>query len=455
MRSRLLPIAVSILGLSACQPPRTQYSQSKQPIIGGTDDSGDPSVVALVMNTSMGGALCTAEVIAPTVILTAAHCVAASELGPGATFAIATSASNGWNPDPNFPAVKEVHNDPMFDGNNVQNGHDIGIVILESPTTLHPLPFNKSAVDQSMIGQPVRLVGYGASDGTTLNGAGVKRQVTTVLDDFDPLLLHVGVTGMEGCEGDSGGPAFMTINNVETIMGMTSFGNQNCTQGGYYTRVDDYMSFINQYMTNPVCTPMCSGKTCGSDGCGGSCGSCSSGQTCTSAGQCQMPNPICTPMCSGKTCGPDGCGGSCGSCGSGQNCSASGQCISTNACDGPAGQESEPNDHLAQSNALCSDGTLRGTIGQPGDVDYISLTIDQSKQYTIQLTNLPVDMTMSIFKILNSQVTWLGDAPNNHDKADQSFQRFSATGGSYYIKLSGNNGASDASSQYKVILTTQ
>ena len=34
------------------------------------------------------------------------------------------------------------------------------------------------------------------------------------------------------------------------------------------------------------CTPSCSGKTCGSDGCGGVCGTCASGQTCSSAGVC-------------------------------------------------------------------------------------------------------------------------------------------------------------------------
>lgn len=35
----------------------------------------------------------------------------------------------------------------------------------------------------------------------------------------------------------------------------------------------------------------------------------------------------CTPQCSGKSCGDDGCGGSCGSCGVGQVCSASNQCV--------------------------------------------------------------------------------------------------------------------------------
>ncbi|HMJ12405.1 MAG TPA: family 16 glycosylhydrolase [Polyangiaceae bacterium] len=35
---------------------------------------------------------------------------------------------------------------------------------------------------------------------------------------------------------------------------------------------------------------------------------------------------VCTPACSGKVCGPNGCGGSCGSCPSGQACNTSGQC---------------------------------------------------------------------------------------------------------------------------------
>lgn len=41
------------------------------------------------------------------------------------------------------------------------------------------------------------------------------------------------------------------------------------------------------------------------------------------------PKPTCTPKCSGKTCGSNGCGGSCGTCGQGSTCSAQGQCVAT------------------------------------------------------------------------------------------------------------------------------
>ena len=83
-----------------------------------------------------------------------------------------------------------------------------------------------------------------------------------------------------------------------------------------------------------ACTPSCSGKQCGNDGCGGSCGTCGSGQSCNTSGQCQS---VCVPQCSGKQCGSDGCGGSCGTCGSGQTCSATNQCVTSgNACSAPA-----------------------------------------------------------------------------------------------------------------------
>ncbi|HEY2746923.1 MAG TPA: hypothetical protein VGL86_20010 [Polyangia bacterium] len=81
------------------------------------------------------------------------------------------------------------------------------------------------------------------------------------------------------------------------------------------------------------CTPSCSGKVCGSDGCGGSCGTCTSTTTpmcaangascqctassCASLGaqyQCSGGQCACVPSCAGKSCGPDGCGGQCGTC---------------------------------------------------------------------------------------------------------------------------------------------
>lgn len=72
-----------------------------------------------------------------------------------------------------------------------------------------------------------------------------------------------------------------------------------------------------------ICTPNCDGKQCGSDGCGGTCGSCASGSTCMPDGTCSGP---CVPSCTDKTCGSDGCGGSCGTCPSDLECGLKSTC---------------------------------------------------------------------------------------------------------------------------------
>lgn len=76
--------------------------------------------------------------------------------------------------------------------------------------------------------------------------------------------------------------------------------------------------FVN--VCGAPCTPNCAGKECGDDGCGGSCGSCGPTATCGGGGvpgKCGVP---CDPACSEKECGPDGCGGDCGSCAAGESC---------------------------------------------------------------------------------------------------------------------------------------
>jgi hypothetical protein len=47
-----------------------------------------------------------------------------------------------------------------------------------------------------------------------------------------------------------------------------------------------------------TCTPSCTGKTCGDDGCGGSCGTCGSGQTCSPGGTCTTGGTCAHPICS-------------------------------------------------------------------------------------------------------------------------------------------------------------
>jgi V8-like Glu-specific endopeptidase len=194
--------------------------------------------------------LCTASLVSPTVLLHAAHCVDPREVGNGNVFIAIEGTS--LNAATAIHDIASTHFDPQFDPAQLQNGHDIGVSILAAPiTNIKPLAFNKAAMGQNLVGQAVRLIGYGVNNqGPAQSGAGTKRTVTTKLDAISAQLLRIGDFRHQTCNGDSGGPALMNINGVATIVGVTSFGQQFCVgNGGFDTRVDAQLAFLQPFLS--------------------------------------------------------------------------------------------------------------------------------------------------------------------------------------------------------------
>src|SRR3954454_14214203 len=239
------------------------------PIVGGSLDPDDPSVVALYGQQpgSGSGFLCTGSVIAPQVVLTTAHCVSPLETGPGAKFTVITSADIDASTKGQQLAVSAAYANPLWSPDNLESGHDQAIVILSQPTSLRPIPINRQKLVSAQVGRPVRIVGYGLDDGSRQTGAGLKRQAITTLGSILSTLILVGNSRRGTCNGDSGGPAFMNVAGVETIVGTTSYGNADCTDGGFDARVDTDLAFIDQFLPSD-CHPVCDGRSCGADGCG-------------------------------------------------------------------------------------------------------------------------------------------------------------------------------------------
>src|SRR5579859_7631277 len=65
-------ISLSALLLAACTGV-APVGSDESPIIGGMTTTGDPAVVLLVAMTGQGEAYCTAEIVSPHVVMTAAH----------------------------------------------------------------------------------------------------------------------------------------------------------------------------------------------------------------------------------------------------------------------------------------------------------------------------------------------------------------------------------------------
>jgi V8-like Glu-specific endopeptidase len=387
------------------ESPAAPAPEQAQPIIGGETDTGDPSVVAVYAQQvgATSGFLCTGSVIAPTVVLTAAHCVSASETGANARFVVLTANDINKRGGQQL-AVREVHANPKWSARNLQSGHDEGIVILEQPTTLAPLPFNLHPLPASSTGAALRIVGYGLDDGVDQTGAGVKRQALTKLGAISSALIEVGDSRKGTCNGDSGGPAFMKLGGVETIVGTTSYGDETCSDGGYDARLDVDLDFIQPFLATAACTPDCEDRACGDDGCGGSCGDC------TGDG----------------SCGDDG------------------QCVSAaTACSG-TGAEHEPNDSALAANPLCAGTGSKGKLASPSDQDWFSFTVPANATYDARLAGGPPGATLRIYKLSSTgKLSFIGDGPE--------VSRHTDAGGPYVARVTGG---SQSSATYTLTMTT-
>ncbi len=332
----------------------------EQEIIGGVVDNGDPAVIAFAEN---GSALCTATLIGRLTVLTAAHCVDGVRANAQLSVQFGTVAAQATR----TIAVTQVVRDPRY--NNQQLGHDVGLLRLATPVTDVPIvPINTTPLVAADIGKNLRHVGYGVTDGRAQTGFGTKRQVTLPIRQVNSLELESGAAGRQTCNGDSGGPALMVTagHTAERVIGITSYGDQNCVQTGFDTRVDTVVDYIRTTAAAwekiatciedgaclPGCAPVDPDCACAEDNqCTAQCADplkdpdcvkeCGANGTC-SAFACATPDPDCVAtggactraeQCVGKQCVTDPqhpaqyCSQACGADGGAAACPGGMECV--------------------------------------------------------------------------------------------------------------------------------
>ena len=280
MKRAPIPLAASTLvslglSLAACTGAPASAALG-QPIINGTVDDGDPNIILVFAQVpgQASGSLCTGEIISPHVVLTAAHCMSPATVGAGAQFVVFTGTmlpAMGMPPADQLLKVSESHFDPTFfyDPKTGADTDDVGVLILAQPTTIAPLPFNHYALPASAKGGPVRIVGYGITDGNDTTGAtaGTRHQAPTQLFNVDAQTITLYDMTHSNCEGDSGGPALVMLDGKERVAGITQVGYVHCpvNMASTDTRIDAYASFIDQWVDKLDPPPVAAGGACTSD----------------------------------------------------------------------------------------------------------------------------------------------------------------------------------------------
>jgi len=223
-------------------------------IIGGHTDSTDTAVVELVEAVGRDEYTCTATFVSPTALLTAAHCVVDEnhpKLIPSkATFRVMTAVSRGSAKSSDWITVRRanVHPHPGYDGEAL---HDVAMIVLDSPVAVTPVAIRRTPITSALAGSKVRLVGYGQTTRKSgpNDGSETRRTVDTTLRALDGNLVRIGKTGQQACDGDSGGPALLTVDGVETLVATDDLAatDVNCAGGDLYQRVDLHLDFIDKY----------------------------------------------------------------------------------------------------------------------------------------------------------------------------------------------------------------
>jgi secreted trypsin-like serine protease len=229
-----LAICGALSGCVAPSGPSEPLGASSEAITNGSEESGDPAVVALLDGEKT---FCTGTLVAPRAVLTAGHCL--SWKHPTAVYFGSNPPAGG-----KVVTVETVRTHPGFDPETLTN--DLAVVVLARDASPEPVAM-VDGIDESFVGREARLVGFGRTSPTDVSPL-AKRTGTVVIDSVDATTFRYRPSPSHACFIDSGGPALVKLER-EYIAGVTSAGDWTCSGSGTEMRID---SDVKTWIRNAV-----------------------------------------------------------------------------------------------------------------------------------------------------------------------------------------------------------
>lgn len=214
-----------------------------QPIVGGTE-VGVCDFPASVFIGSWGGFHCTASLVHPRVIITAAHCIGGIEM-------------IGFGEDVGNPAITVATESCTAHPDYDYYGIDLGVCTLaEDAPAIAMVPVLMGCeADELTPGHEIVLAGFGQDDEASGTGGGIKRTTTNTVDEISLEYNEAYLLGnyMGSCYGDSGGPAYVQLADGSWRVFAAVSGPHpeapplGCGYGGTYELIWTRMDWIEEW----------------------------------------------------------------------------------------------------------------------------------------------------------------------------------------------------------------
>lgn len=241
--------ALTPFSITGCNTPSggpTPFNCTPSSIVGGKISEPRSLISSNTVGVRGKNFICSGTLVAPNLVLTAAHCVDRAGL------IVEFGASETC--DPSFATrhvtgvrVPDYREDVDTDRN------DVALLKLESPAPegFTPAPLASAEMEQKLgRDSPVILAGYGQKQigrPTVTPLDGFLRQTSVGIWDFNfaqtEFLVYQG-DGHGACYGDSGGPAYLVVDQKYYLLGVASRGDEECRINGVYAKVPEFRAWI-------------------------------------------------------------------------------------------------------------------------------------------------------------------------------------------------------------------